>query len=144
MQISQAMSPTYFDESFQDDFLRTNDKSSNQASFKELGISQDKNSFTYFLNYSTLLIILDNNYFDANIYKLKNKKVISFFAHKCPSITQSDISIPIASFHEKSGTYINSLGIKQKVVSKMKKNTPSYSINSIIESLKTIIGKGAL
>ncbi len=137
-------SPTYFDESFQDDYLRTNDKSVNQASFRELGISYDKDSFTYFLNYSTLVIILDNNYFNTNIYKLKNKKVISFFSHKCLTIEKSDISIPITSFYEKSGTYINASGIKQKVISKMNKNTPSFSINFIIESLQTSIKKGIL
>ena len=49
---------------------------------------------------------------------LKIKKLISLFSHKNSTIEYSNIAIPIASFYEKSGTYINKDGIKQKVISK--------------------------
>ncbi|MDB4257425.1 molybdopterin-dependent oxidoreductase, partial [Arcobacteraceae bacterium] len=70
--------------------------------------------------------------------------VISMFTHFCLTIEKSDIAIPIASFYEKSGTYINTDGIKQKVVTKMKKDNTAQTITSIIEYLKEMIVKGTV
>ena len=137
-------SPNTIDEDFEDDYLRQKDKTSNRASFKELEIDESKEYFEEKLNNSSLLIIIENNYFDNNIKLLENKKVISFFSHLCLTIGYSNIAIPVASFYEKSGTYVNCDGIKQKVISKMNKNNPMKTITTIIENLKSMIEKGTL
>ncbi len=137
-------SPNTYDESFADDFLKTNDKTANRASFKELEIDETKEYFDVSLNNSSLIVIIENSYFDSNEKLLENKKLISLFSHKNSTIEYSNIAIPIASFYEKSGTYINKDGIKQKVVSKINRNNPMQTITSIIEHLKSMIEKGTL
>jgi NADH-quinone oxidoreductase subunit G len=137
-------SPNTIDENFGDDYLRTNDKAVNRNSFKELEINETKEFFEIALNSTSLVIIIENNYFDNNTSLLKDKKVISLFSHNCPTIEHSNVAIPVASFYEKSGTYINSDGIKQKVISKMNKNNSMKTITTIIEDLKSMIEKGTL
>jgi NADH-quinone oxidoreductase subunit G len=137
-------SPNTIDETFGDDFLRKNDRSANRASFKELEIDETKEFFEDKLSSSSLVIIIENSYFDDNIKLLENKKVISFFSHNCSTIYSSNIAIPVASFYEKTGTYINCDGIKQKVVSQMNKNNPQNTITTILEDLKSMIEKGAI
>ena len=137
-------SPDTYDENFGDDYLRSSDKSANRASFKQLEINEEENYFMDSLNKADLVVVLDNSYFEENAQLLKDKKVISMFSHNCLTLSQSDIAIPIASFYEKSGTYINEDGIKQRVISQMNKNNPMETITSIIEHLKEMISKGAL
>ena len=137
-------SPDTFDEDFKDDYLKTNDKTSNRASFKELQINEEEIYFNQKIKEATLIITIDNTYFDDNLELLKDKKVISLFSHHCLTIGSSNIAIPIASFYEKSGTYINTNGTKQKVISKMNKNNPMESITTVIEHLKSMIEKGTL
>ncbi len=137
-------SPNTIDENFGDDYLRNNDRAVNRNSFKELEIDETKEFFDSSLNSASLVIIIENNYFDNNKSLLQNKKVISLFSHKCETIEYSNIAIPLASFYEKSGTYINAEGIKQKVISKMNKNTPQKTITTIIEDLKSMIEKGTV
>ncbi|MCP4970171.1 MAG: 2Fe-2S iron-sulfur cluster binding domain-containing protein [Arcobacter sp.] len=136
--------PQYIDESFGDDYLKKNDRSANRAAYKHLDINEEKNDFDALIADASLVVILGNNYFDNNIDLLKDKKVISCFSHKCETISKSDVAIPMSSFYEKSGTYMNFSGIQQKVISKMKKNRPMESITSIIEHIKSIIDKGNL
>ena len=137
-------SPNTFDESFEDDYLRTSDKTANRTSFKELEIDETKEHFETSLNNSSLIVIVENSYFDTNEKLLENKKVISLFSHNCSTINHSNIAIPVASFYEKSGTYTNKDGIKQKVISKIAKNNPQETITTIIEHLKSMIEKGTL
>ena len=137
-------SPDTFDETFGDDFLRKSDKTSNRASFQELQIDESKEYFEKSLEESSLIFIADNSYFENNLKLLENKKVISLYSHNCLTIGISNIAIPIASFYEKSGTYINCDGIKQKVVSKINKNNPSNSVTALLEELKTMIEKGTI
>ena len=137
-------SPNTIDASFADDYLKTADKTTNRAAFKELQIDESKEYFETSLNSANLVIIVENNYFDTNYKLLENKKVISLFSHNCETINHSDIAIPVASFYEKSGTYINIDGIKQKMISKMNKNNPKETITTIIEHLKSMIEKGTL
>jgi NADH-quinone oxidoreductase subunit G len=66
------------------------------------------------------------------------------FSHNCLTISYSNIAIPIASFYEKSGTYINCDGIKQKVISGMNKDEPMETVTTIIENIQSMIEKGAL
>lgn len=135
-------SPQYIDETFGDDYLKKNDKSANRASFKEVGISEDESSFKTYFEAALLIVVFDNNYFDDNIELLTGKKVISCFSHNAKTIEKSDVAIPTASFYEKSGTYINIDGIKQKTVSGMKRNNQAKTISSIVETIKTMIEKG--
>ena len=137
-------SPNTFDESFADDYLKTNDRTANRAAFKELQIDESKEYFDEKLNKASLVIIVENSYFENNANLLENKKVISLFSHHCMTIASSNIAIPVASFYEKSGTYININGIKQKVISKMNKNNPMQSITTVIEHLKSMIEKGTV
>ena len=137
-------SPDTIDENFADDYLRTNDRTANRAAFKELQIDESKEYFDEKLNKASLVIIVENSYFENNANLLENKKVISLFSHHCMTIGYSNIAIPVASFYEKSGTYININGIKQKVISKMNKNNPMQSITTVIEDLKSMIEKGTV
>ena len=137
-------SPNTFDESFADDYLKTNDRTANRAAFKELQIDESKEYFDEKLNKASLVIIVENSYFENNANLLENKKVISLFSHHCMTIGYSNVAIPVASFYEKSGTYININGIKQKVISKMNKNNPMQSITTVIEDLKSMIEKGTV
>jgi NADH-quinone oxidoreductase subunit G len=137
-------SPTTYDENFGDDYLRDNDKATNRKALKEIGISDDESSFKSSLEKSKLVIILDNDYFEDKLDLLEDKKVISMFTHLCNTIKKSNVAMPIASFYEKSGTYINTDGIKQKIVTKMKKDNQAETITSIIEHLKDMIAKGTL
>jgi NADH-quinone oxidoreductase subunit G len=137
-------SPNTIDENFGDDYLRQKDKTSNRASFKELNIDETKEYFENSLNSASLVVIIENDFFENNTKLLENKKVISFFSHLCLTIGYSNIAVPVASFYEKSGTYINCDGIKQKVISKMNKNNPMQTITTIIENLKSMIEKGTL
>jgi len=137
-------SPDTFDEDFGDDYLRKSDRATNRKALQEIGISDDESDFKISLDKSSLVIIVDNNYFDSNLILLEGKKVISMFSHECQTIEKSDVSLPIASFYEKSGTYINADDIKQKVISKMKKDGQAETITSVIEHLKEMIIKGAL
>jgi len=137
-------SPDTFDENFGDDYLRNSDKSANRKALKEIGINEDESYFKSSLDKASLVIVIDNNYFNSNLVLLEGKKVISMFSHNCATIEKSDVAMPIASFYEKSGTYINCDDIKQKVISKMKKDNAAETITSIIEHLKDMISKGTL
>ena len=137
-------SPQYIDEKFGDDYLKKNDKSANRAAFKELDISEDEKEFKKLLDEATLVVILGNNYFDNNLELLDGKTVVACFSHNNETISKANIAIPTASFYEKSGTYINFEGIKQKFISKMKKDNPMETITSIIEQIQNMIGKGTI
>ncbi|MDD2896424.1 MAG: 2Fe-2S iron-sulfur cluster-binding protein [Aliarcobacter sp.] len=137
-------SPDTFDQDFADDYLKTSDKTANRTAFKELEIDETKEYFESKLESASLVIIIENSYFENNIKLLENKKVISLFSHNCLTIEHSNIAIPIASFYEKSGIYINKNGIKQKVISKINKNNQKETITTIIEHLKSMIEKGTL
>ena len=127
--------PQYFDNEFQDKILKTNDRSANRAAYKKVSISEDENEFQSALNKASLVVIFENNYFENQTDLLKGKKVVSFFSSNSKVIEKSDIAIPVASFLEKSGSYINCDDITQKVESKMKKNNPSEDIKTLLESI---------
>ncbi|RBQ27384.1 MULTISPECIES: 2Fe-2S iron-sulfur cluster-binding protein [Arcobacteraceae] len=137
-------SPNTYDEEQSDDWLRQKDKTANRASFKELNIDETKEFFENSLNEAQTVIIVENSYFENNLNLLENKKVISLFSHHCLTIGVSNIALGVASFYEKSGSYINCDGIKQKVVSQMNRNNPMKTITTIIEDIKSMIEKGTL
>ena len=59
-------------------------------------------------------------------------------------VASSNIVVPLASFYEKSGTYINCDGIRQKLVSKMNKDNPAHTVTSVIEEIQSLIKKGTI
>ena len=59
---------------------------------------------------------------DEKVLEEKNFKKKAMGRPKKTENEVRNVAIPVASFYEKSGTYINSDGIKQKVISKMNKN----------------------
>lgn len=131
--------PQYFDESFADDKLRTNDKSANRAAYAKVGINEDKEDFENKLNSASTVVVLDNSYFEENSDALAGKKVISCFSNNNNIIEKSDVALPIASFYEKNGSYINCDGITQEVVSGMVKNNPIDCLVTLFEDIKSQI-----
>ena len=136
--------PQYIDETFGDDYLRKSDKCSNRASYKELDINEDENEFKKLLSEASLVVTFGNGYFDNNLDLLNNKTVVSLFSHNNETISKSDIAIPVTSFYEKSGTYINAQGLKQKVISKMNRDNPMETLTSILENIQSMIQKGTI
>lgn len=134
--------PTYVDETFGDDYLKTNDRSSNRAAFKEIEISESKADFDKYLNEAALVVIFENNFFDDNLKLLDRKKLISCFSNACTTTEHSAVVIPLASFYEKCGTYINKDGIKQKVISGMNKNFPELNASDLIQTIQSMLEKG--
>ncbi len=128
-------SPQYIDESFQDKILKTSDKSANRSGYKKVSISEDEKEFQNSLNKASLVVIFENNYFENHLNLLDNKKIILCSSSNSNVAEKSNITIPVASFLEKSGTYINCNGISQEVESKMKKNNPSIDIKTLLESI---------
>jgi len=139
-----GFAPQYIDETFGDDYLRKSDKCANRASYKELEISEGENEFKKYLDEASLVVVFGNTYFDDKLELLEGKTVVSLFSHETNTISKSDIAIPVASFYEKSGTYINFEGIKQKVISKMNRDNPMETITSILENIQSMIGKGTI
>ena len=137
-------SPSYIDETFGDDLLKRNDKSANRASFKEAYISENKEDFEGFLKEAALVIVIENNYFDNNLKQLDRKKLISCFSNTCTTLEHSSVVIPFASFYEKSGTYINEDGIKQKVITSMNKDITHTNASELILTIQTMLEKGKL
>lgn len=137
-------SPNTIDENFGDDYLKNCDKTANRKGFELYNINQTKEYFENALNSAKFIGIFDNNFFDENIDLLKNKYVISLFSHNNQTINNSNIAIPITSFYEKSGTYINCDNIKQKVISKMNKDSTNIDINLFIEQTINLLEKGVL
>ena len=137
-------SPNSFDESFGDDYLRKSDRKANRKAFDKLEINQSKEYFDDAINSCKNIVILGNECFEENTKQFEDKTIIGIFSHNCLSIKHCNIAIPMASFYEKSGTYINCDGIEQKVISKMKKDNPLPNITNIIEEIKGMIEKGNL
>lgn len=135
-------SPQYIDKDFGDDMLKRDDRSANRASFKEASISEDEEEFKKGLDAASLVVVFDNNYFDKNLALLENKKVISCFSNNALTIGSSSVAIPIASFYEKFGTYINEDGIQQKVISAMKRDTQALNVSTLLQRIQSILEKG--
>jgi NADH-quinone oxidoreductase subunit G len=132
-------SPSYFDENFKDEMLRTNDKSPNRAAFEQLNISEDETQFKNALQNASLVIVLENNTFENNQTMLSGKKTIVCSAYDSAFLQQADVAIGITSFLEKNGTYLNINGISQTVISKMNKEHPSIDLNAFLQSINAML-----
>lgn len=66
--------PHYFDESFKDELLRTHDKAPNRKAYETINISEDERQFNANLAQASLVIILENSYFEDKPTLLNGKK----------------------------------------------------------------------
>jgi len=131
--------PQYFDESFKDDMLRTNDKSPNRKAFEEININEDDIQFNTALNQASLVVILENSYFDDKNALLNGKKVVNFTSHNSSINTLANVAVGISSFLEKSGTYVNCDGIKQEVISKINKDNKSVDLKEFLDTINSML-----
>lgn len=131
--------PHYFDESFKDDMLKTNDKSPNRKAFEIININEDEKQFNEALQQASLVLILENSYFENKPELLTGKKVIHFTSHNSSINSFANIAVGIASFLEKSGTYVNCNGIKQEVISKINKDNKAVDLKEFLDTINSML-----
>jgi NADH-quinone oxidoreductase subunit G len=131
--------PHYFDESFKDDMLKTNDKSPNRKAFESININEDEKQFNDALNQASLVLILENSYFDNKHALLSGKKVINFTSHNSSINSFANIAVGITSFLEKSGTYINCDGIEQEIISKINKDNKAVDLKEFLDTINSML-----
>jgi len=105
----ELFSLQYFDEKFGDDFLRTNDKSANFYTVKELKINTKKEEFFKSLEKAKIVINFDHSYLKTK--ELEQKKLIQFTSISCED--NYDLVYGFANFAHDSGSIVNCDGIKQ-------------------------------
>lgn len=132
-------SPQYMDETFKDELLRTNDKSANRKAFEEVNINEDETKFNDALKRASLVVILENSYFEDKSELLNGKTVVNFTSHDSKVNDVANIAVATKSFLEKSGTYINCDGIKQEVVSKLNKDKPNVDVKEFLDAINRMI-----
>jgi NADH-quinone oxidoreductase subunit G len=131
--------PQYFDESFQDDMLRTHDKAPNRKAFETININEDEKQFNANLAQASLVIILENSYFEDKHTLLNGKKVIHLTSHNSSINSFANIAIGISSFLEKNGTYINCDGIEQEVISKINKDNYAVDLKEFLDTINSML-----
>ena len=99
----------YIDESFGDDWLKTNDLSANFAGVKELNINSTKEAFDASLENAEVVINFDHTFLKREA--LNNKRVVQFTTSNCD--TPYELIFAIANFAHERGTIINCDGIRQ-------------------------------
>ena len=120
----ELFSLPYIDESFGDDWLKTNDRSANFAGVKELFISVNQDDFENSLESAELVINFDHQYLKEK--EIKDKKVIHFTTTTIK--ISSEATFAIANFAHEAGTLINCDGIRQEFyATKYKSEAPSLS-----------------
>jgi NADH-quinone oxidoreductase subunit G len=132
-------SAQYFDESFKDTMLRTDDKSPNRKAFETININESEEQFTAALNAASLVVVMENNYFEDKHSLLNGKKVINFTSHNSSINSFANIAVGIASFLEKSGTYVNCDGIKQEVISKINKENKAVDLKEFLDTINSML-----
>lgn len=127
----ELFSLPYVDESFGDDWLRTNDRSANFTAVKELNISTNKDDCEASLMGAEVIINFDHNML-KNI-EFDNKKIIHFTTSNVKN--KYEQLFIIANFAHESGTLINCDGIRQDFyATKYKSETPR--LIELLEELK--------
>ena len=127
----ELFSTPYIDESFGDDWLKTNDMSANFSGVKELNISTCKEDFFSSLNRVNVVINFDHNYLKRE--SLHDKKVVQFTTTDIQS--GYELIFAIANFAHESGSVINCDGIRQEFyATKYRSNSPR--LIELLEKLK--------
>jgi len=128
----------YIDKSFGDDFLRQNDKSANAAGLKKLKINTTEKFFVDNLQKHEHIIIIDNNILQNGSQKVQDemsKKEVFLFSYQDIN-AKIKAKLPLPSFYEQEGAYINCDNIEAKVVPNMNKNKQHLNMNEYIQKLQ--------
>lgn len=108
----------YEDESFEDEWLRSKDRSANLASIKKLDIKTSEKSLKAALECTGLIINFNHfSFLNPSPHEqamLLHKKEIHFSSHNFENCRHKKLLYPIASFSEHEGSLINEGGILQK------------------------------
>jgi NADH-quinone oxidoreductase subunit G len=108
----------YIDESFGDDWLKTNDVSANFSGVKELNINSAQEVFDTSLENAEVVINFDHTFLKGEA--LNNKRVVQFTTSNCD--TPYELIFAIANFAHEGGTIINCDGIRQDFYATKYKN----------------------
>jgi len=103
----------YYDDNFGDEWLKTNDMSSNFASIQNLDISTNKEDFLASIADSNIVINFDHKYLKTKY--LQDKRVIQFTSSSCEK--NYELVYAIANFAHDSGSIINCDGLRQEFYS---------------------------
>lgn len=118
------------DESFGDDWLKTNDKSANLQGVRALNIALcSESDFEASLKEATLIINFEHPFLKQR--EFSEKKLLHFSSSKCKSGTL----FGIANFAHENGTLINCDGVKQQFFSTQHKSKAPRLIE-LLEALK--------
>jgi NADH-quinone oxidoreductase subunit G len=134
-------SPQYIDETFEDDMLRTSDKSPNREGMKALKISEDKRHFEKTLKEKKIVIIAENSYFEDKLDLLDGKQVILLSSKNTSLSKSANVVLPIASFLEKDGSYTNIDNITQHIKSGIRKNAPAGTLIQLWQEIESLSQK---
>jgi len=127
----ELFSLPYIDDSFGDDWLKTNDMSANFNSVKKLEISYDEKRFQDVLKDSDLILNFDHKYFKNE--NKSDKTLVQFTTTSCSE--NYDLIFPIANFAHDTGHVINCDGIKQKFFS-TKFRGEQITLTQLLEELR--------
>lgn len=127
----ELFSLPYIDNSFGDDWLRTNDRSANFEAVKELQISFNKAEFENSLQRADVIINFDHN--GLKDRDLQSKKVVHFSTTNVKA--QYEQMFIIANFAHDSGTLINCEGIRQEFYA-TKYESEAPRLKELLEELK--------
>ena len=106
----KLFSLAYYDDSFGDNWLKTNDKSANFSTIEKLGINTKQAEFLDALENSNIVINFDHKYLKTK--ELENKKLIQFTSTSCDN--NYELVYAIANFAHDGGSIVNCDGIVQE------------------------------
>jgi NADH-quinone oxidoreductase subunit G len=118
---------SYIDEEFGDEWLRSSMRASNAKAIEKLGISTE-------LPKGDISLLISFNHPDAD--RIRADRVISLQTH-LDIVDRYDVTLPLATYVESSGTLINIDGIEQyssKVI------TPNDPIPTVVEWIDRVEG----
>lgn len=125
----ELFSLPYIDESFGDDWLKTNDKSANFAGVKELGISTCQDDFNSSFENAEIVLNFDHALLKQQVFK--DKTLVHFTATPC----EGEFVFAIANFAHENGTLINCEGVRQEFFgTKYKSDAPR--LRELLEELR--------
>ncbi len=128
-----------YDETFEDDFLKKNDKTPNRASFSYLKIDETKDALMKIIREKEAILLIGRN--DAMFLReLGYEGSILLMSSYMFEITKDmDLVLPMASHTERAGSFINCDGYLQYSSCKIEKDNPSPRL---LDVLSMILGDG--
>ena len=113
-----AYTQGYEDKAFEDDWLRSADKSANLAGVKKLDIKTSRPALVKALECTGMVINFNHKSFlnssEQDQALLLHKKEIHFASHSFDNYKHKELILPMSSYSEKEGTLINEDGILQR------------------------------